>query len=141
MICSHIADLLQLIIRLAVLSYEGLWIADYLIGCMQLERGSKISMGISNLLSQYLEFLDRNISVLLVYCNKSIPLLLGLWVLKHKIQSTKEEKRSLLLHMQVPVQTSECAPVCLTKDQRWIQLVSVFSLSPSCILTITTEQC
>lgn len=66
---------------------------------MQAQRGSKIGMGIHNLLDLYLEFLDRNVSALVVHCNKS---LLGMRVFKRVIvPSTKEDEMSLLFHSQV----------------------------------------
>lgn len=77
-----------------MLSYVGLWglyPADCLIAHVQLQSGSRISVDICNLLNLNLEFLDRNVSVLQVYCNESVLLLLGLRVVKRVVvQSTKE---------------------------------------------------
>lgn len=77
-------------------------------------------MDIYNLLNLYLEFLDRNVPALLVYCNKPILLLLGLRELKHVIvQSAKEEEMFPLLHRQV------CSS--LPSKGSALELVSVFS--------------
>lgn len=61
----------------------------------------------------YLEFVNRNISASLGYCNKSI-LLLGFRVLKHVIVwSTEEERTSLSTGKEAtPGQASECVPAC-----------------------------
>lgn len=97
----------------------SLYPADCSTACMQLQGGSKVSTDTQKLLTLYLEFLDRNVSALLVYCNKSVLLLLGLRVLKHAIaRSTKEEEMSPLLHRQISG-AAERAPACLARGLHW----------------------